>query len=104
MGYAHEATGTFKREMERYHAFELRDNALQRVIHLEHIGSFDPSHRWTPTSAQWMDASGLRNNRDINRILDELERGALSRAMELEKVALPGTSKLSLPSTIRRYY
>lgn len=46
---------------------------------------------WIPGSPERLEAIGLRQQRDYNRLLDELEHRAISRQFEVEKMGLPRT-------------
>ena len=65
----------------------------QRRIILDLELSMDIAESWTREHRQWKDAVALRNNREFQRTIDDLERLCLERIFELEKYMHGNTGK-----------
>ncbi|CUA68891.1 hypothetical protein RSOLAG22IIIB_08135 [Rhizoctonia solani] len=61
----------------------------EEVLRFEH--TYGIEHRWTSTSAEWVEAEQLEHNQRFQRVVDELEQLVVQRLFELSRAGLART-------------
>ncbi|KAG6895281.1 hypothetical protein C0992_002165 [Termitomyces sp. T32_za158] len=90
--YASELSSTRKRETERRHADERRDQLTRDVILLEEKLGITRDKRWSFASPEFLEISKYLSKRTYEKAVDKLQKLVIQRLFELQKLNLSYTA------------